>query len=450
MEASEWRDMCARVGSRQPFPVDAVGFAGGDLGRYEHVLVVPVCGEPIAGIRRLLESINEDTLTILVVNQNPESRDEYIEANNALMVAIDRTEQLSARKKVVAFHCWLPTAFGVGGARRIGCGIALELIRSGLILNHWLHNTDADCVLPTNYFSRTLKRVHKRTGMVLHGLGHIGSGADLEAACALECGLILGQLWLVRVQTPHALVPSGTGISCSAQAYAEAGGWAPWAYAEDTSMIARLSNVGPVEIAPDVRVRFEARPISRAISPLAKDGEAGHGGEVSRLAKGIAADKKIKTASPAAWHTFAVMVRAIEMWLRGDLAHDVPVVSALILASERCELKGGVDIDVATEIFEVVIGSPSMLFRVPGKRQRKAFWTQILDYTKQAALLNLLSAKMGDRGRILLRDAIDGSPFGVKHGDSWVKTAEALAKVEERHCCVTTGAGSIENDEVAT
>ncbi len=50
-------------------------------------------------------------------------------------------------------HYSIPDKEGVGLARKIACDIACKLIHENKVSSLWIHNTDADVSLPTNYFS---------------------------------------------------------------------------------------------------------------------------------------------------------------------------------------------------------------------------------------------------------------------------------------------------------
>src|SRR5207245_396470 len=67
---------------------------------------------------------------------------------------------------------YLPAGQGVGLARKIGFDVALALRAAGRIASPWISSTDADTILPRDYFDRTGGADPERTGAAIYPFEH--------------------------------------------------------------------------------------------------------------------------------------------------------------------------------------------------------------------------------------------------------------------------------------
>ena len=151
----------------------------GDLSsQHGYALTVPVYDEGDSFFR-LLSSLGSEpscgplgsTLVIAVVNARDDSGEAVLERNqltqSRLRDTFPETKPLGdgALLHTTAFgqllcidrssRARLPRKRGVGLARKVACDLALALRAKGKIASRWIHLTDADAVLPADYFART-------------------------------------------------------------------------------------------------------------------------------------------------------------------------------------------------------------------------------------------------------------------------------------------------------
>ncbi len=146
-------------------------------GSFGHALVIPAYGER-ESLFHLLGSIpagpGGQVLVVLVLNARADSATAVHEANEEVRGRLEKElpapAGLSAEPPARAFPIpggtlllvdravagrFLPEGQGVGLARKIGNDIVLALRAAGRLESPWIHNTDADTVLPPDYFEQT-------------------------------------------------------------------------------------------------------------------------------------------------------------------------------------------------------------------------------------------------------------------------------------------------------
>ncbi|MDG1937631.1 MAG: hypothetical protein P8I62_02080 [Pseudomonadales bacterium] len=146
----------------------------GLTGQYQHCVCIPAYNEEPKFIERLVAFINRQsaTLAIIVLNRPDETTDnknnDALE-NHACKKRLTQQLSMSWQHNNLQFHCaenqsavllvdrfdagaLIPYKQGVGLARKIAADIALQLIERQQITSPWIYSTDADVVLPDNYF----------------------------------------------------------------------------------------------------------------------------------------------------------------------------------------------------------------------------------------------------------------------------------------------------------
>ena len=118
-----------------------------------------------------LDSIPQDqekALIIIIINSHTDHSPELVERNQQTLQRLKSQFTLicdiSSYKASLHQHHLshllvidknrLPAKHGVGLARKIGADLALQLIVDNKLKSHWIHNTDADVVLPHDYFQQ--------------------------------------------------------------------------------------------------------------------------------------------------------------------------------------------------------------------------------------------------------------------------------------------------------
>jgi hypothetical protein len=141
----------------------------------------------------------------------------------------------------------IPAAQGVGLARKTGCDIALKWMSEGAINGEWIHSTDADAVLPQDYFQQ-LDSGNQQAVAAVYPFRHI-PGADHncdEATALYELRLHHYVLGLEYAGSPYAYHTLGSCLAVKAGAYAQVRGFGKRAGGEDFYLLNKLAKLGAV------------------------------------------------------------------------------------------------------------------------------------------------------------------------------------------------------------
>ena len=258
----------------EPEAVAADALEGG-LG---HVLVIPAYGEG-QSLFDTLGSVPKgpkgETLVIVVLNAREDSPPAMHEANEAARrrlrgvakAAADRTEPHPSTALKVENGTilvvdrarpghFLPKGQGVGLARKIGNDIALRLHAAGRVASPWIHNTDADVILPNDYFDQTASIPETGNAAALYFFEHrFAEDPKLaEAARLYEISLRYYTLGLAWAGSPYAYQAMGSCVAIRPEAYAAVRGFPKKNAAEDFYALDKLAKFGSI-------VRLAGRPL---------------------------------------------------------------------------------------------------------------------------------------------------------------------------------------------
>ena len=247
--------------------------AEGLSAEYGHVLVIPAYGED----RSLIETLGSvphgpagDTLIVVVLNARQASSPDVHESNARVRERLAAAgagpaRELAASPAVTEFplpngrlvlidralpDSFLPEGQGVGLARKIGNDFALALHGAGRVASPWIHNTDADVILPNDYFDQVVP------------LGDAGSGDAAavyffehrfaedpglaDAARLYEISLRYYTLGLAWAGSPYAYEAMGSCIAVRPSAYAAVRGFPRKDAAEDFYFLNKVAKVGGI------------------------------------------------------------------------------------------------------------------------------------------------------------------------------------------------------------
>lgn len=272
---------------------------------YGHVLVIPAAGEG-RGIGETLSSIPDGplgaVLTIVVLNATPDAEKAIHSANdqsrealgravgrsipqrlspNAVLYEDSRSGLLLVDRASAAF-C-LPRGQGVGLARKIGADLALALRLAGHVRSHWIHMSDADAILPGDYFAQLVGSKDESVSAQLYRFRHrAGSGDEAdEAAQQYEATLRYYVLGLRFAGSPYAFHSIGSTLAVNGLAYARVRGFPRRTAAEDFYLLNKLAKVGQVDALRGEPLALSSRMSRRvpfgtgaAIAQMLEDGVA--------------------------------------------------------------------------------------------------------------------------------------------------------------------------------
>ena len=228
---------------------------------WQHVLVIPAYDES-PDLLRALSCLGETetTLVILVINR-PDS-DPDATRNKSLRDAIGRLEpvsqytehelyRLSTSVDLMAFDMEAtigpsPAAQGVGLARKMGCDIAMLWQHQGAIRSDWICCSDADALLPKDYFSRL--EAGANSSAAVFPFAHRPDASDevSEATALYELRLHHYVLGLKYANSPYAYHTLGSCIAIKRQQYCQIRGYPKRSGGEDFYVLNKLAKVGSI------------------------------------------------------------------------------------------------------------------------------------------------------------------------------------------------------------
>ncbi len=264
--------------------------------RFGHVLAIPAAGEG-ASLHDVLSSIPVgplgDVLVILVVNASVDSPRWISDANLALFERLyrdwgaghscaslgrlyDRPHGALLLVDRAAVDRKLPAKQGVGLARKIGADLALALWQSDRIESPWIHCTDADVVLPSDYFEQPMSASpdasalayryrHVPENVTRNAHARIAphatrtEGSLSRAALEYEISLRYYVRGLSYAGSPFAFHTIGSTMAVRASAYAQTRGFPRRLAAEDFYLLNKLAKVGRVDILTGLPIDLSSR-----------------------------------------------------------------------------------------------------------------------------------------------------------------------------------------------
>jgi len=249
---------------------------------FKHVIVIPAYKESSSFIKRLLLStIADNILFIIVINQPDTDKNSFPQldlsrfikdSGNSLFKSNLLDLIVSPKQRyflvVDAFTQGLPAKQGVGLARKIGADIAILLINANKIQTNWIHSTDADAHLPTNYFHicELLEKlpVKNQPVAVNYNFNHVSEDVALNAANNLyETALRYYIAGLSYAKSPYNFFTIGSLIAFKAQAYAMVRGFPKRSAGEDFYLLNKLAKLGDIKFLKESVINIDARASDR-------------------------------------------------------------------------------------------------------------------------------------------------------------------------------------------
>lgn len=246
---------------------------------YRNVLVIPAHMETTAFIERLeTNPLNSNYLLILVSNNPSEiDSDRYQQSLNYHQQIADYLEKPCWINQHLSLHpnngfdvllvnrtgnLALPKKQGVGLARKIGADIALYLSLKNRIKSRWIMSSDADALLPRDYFELNEDR---QVCAVSYPFSHICDESAVGKATALYESSIKHYVnGLKRAGSSYAYHSLGSALAFDITAYAQVRGFPKRSAGEDFYLLNKIAKLGPV-LSPDTpEIQIIARQSSRA------------------------------------------------------------------------------------------------------------------------------------------------------------------------------------------
>jgi hypothetical protein len=260
---------------------------------WHQVLVIPAYREPADFAAQLQQlALRQPGLLIILVLNRPDS-DSDCRCNDALRNALlnfpleDTLPTSNAALLQLAPHSHLllverpdplPADQGVGLARKLGCDLALALAANKTLCSHWIHSSDADAILPEDYFEASTK-TSKAVALTFPFIHRLPEAPRARLAMQLyELRLHYYVLGLQRAGSPYAYHSLGSCLAIDTSAYARVRGFPKRSGAEDFYLLNKVAKLGavarppcaPIELAPRLssRVPFGTGPALAQLAEL--------------------------------------------------------------------------------------------------------------------------------------------------------------------------------------
>ena len=251
--------------------------------QYRWVLIVPAFDEPPDFTTELLRNIHFETqahalLVIRVVNAPADAASDArtrtlasLSGNRGQPLALNRIRPGIDQLTLDAATHPLPAKEATGLARKLGNDVACTLMRNNRVRCWLLCNTDADAVLPGNYFQRLAHELHASElagppapAAWIMPFRHTAANAEHQLAGALyELYLRSLYLQLERCGSPYAYPALGSVLAVSPQHYARVRGFPKRRAGEDFYLLNKLIKTAPVIYLNGAPVILQARASHR-------------------------------------------------------------------------------------------------------------------------------------------------------------------------------------------
>lgn len=253
------------------------------LDRASFVLIIPAFDEGQNFLNNLLtlkKNLKEPTQIIVILNSPIHGCKEKLENNLNLkrqLSALGSKNVLDEQnllvldghfKLLISGNWLLEKNEGVGLARKMGADFALKLISEGLIEFPVIFSTDADAVLPDDYFSQTkilFKESAEKISAITFPFRHTIPKDNQQALAIAMYEAKLRQYYegLKKAGSNYAFFTIGSAMAMAAESYAATRGYPKKAAGEDFYLLNKLAKVGKVVEVPTKPIKLSARLSSR-------------------------------------------------------------------------------------------------------------------------------------------------------------------------------------------
>ena len=234
---------------------------------YDHLLCIPAYAESPGFLDQLIaQSKAHSVLIILVLNARADAPSTHITltreianhlkqkcpclgqlaGNMQLLKMTDTIDVLLVERCMPGYY--LQGDDGVGLARKIACDIACRLITQGGIKSRWIHSTDADAILPADYFSITTALDSTKTSAAVYPFRHTphADGNVQQAQTLYDLSMdyyVAGLKWAGSRWAYHTI---GSTLLINAEHYAQVRGFPKRQAGEDFYLLNKLAKIGDI------------------------------------------------------------------------------------------------------------------------------------------------------------------------------------------------------------
>ena len=235
---------------------------------YKYVVVIPICNERVDVLKSIFLQINKNqsVLVILVVNSpaNHVKSFKWCKQNalfiNKIKKNINFNYKLSNNIELIKTDEFFDTIIvdrnsqgrkidkdqGVGLARKIGCDIALKYYKEGTIECPFVFSTDADVILPDDYFKHVNASMSDYSAIVLD-FEHFSDDALLkQLQFYYDFKIRYYHAGITYAGSKYDYIPLGSTLIASFDCYAKVRGFPKKNAGEDFYLLNKLAKIKPV------------------------------------------------------------------------------------------------------------------------------------------------------------------------------------------------------------
>ncbi len=228
---------------------------------------MPIFDEKSDCLNSVLKNITtEDTLIIPVFNapeqkNSRESSVQFLEEKiEQTLACFDDFRRNSSFPSLIIDRVTegrrIPPKEGVGLARKIGSDVALSLIAQDKIKSQWIYQTDADAVLPSDYFLRDLPIA----GAALFPFKHVSNDTILQKCARLyEMHMEHYEKSLSKSGSIYGFTALGSTMVIGASTYAAVRGFPKKNAGEDFYMLNKIRKLYHIKAVGGSPIEIEAR-----------------------------------------------------------------------------------------------------------------------------------------------------------------------------------------------
>ncbi len=234
--------------------------------QFDHCLVIPAFDETWQDLSEVWARVNGNYLVILVINapsvhqatlklfaraagDDGSGQIRYIPGEQPLLV-IDRC---------TGTHTILPR-HGVGLARKIGTDVALALISQGTVASRRINMTDADAILPADYFKSPFD---PGDAAEVYPFEHIAEPGNEVPTCLYDLSTLYFAAGLNWAGSAYGYPSLGSTMAVNANHYAMVRGFPKKSAAEDFYLLNKLAKTGKVRRVAIPPIRLSGRLSTR-------------------------------------------------------------------------------------------------------------------------------------------------------------------------------------------
>ncbi len=229
---------------------------------WQEVLILPICGEDTSCVQRLLQHQSNQKFLLIIVINRPEShiKSELWKGYNIKLIKyLSHKYQVSYQWKAHTLfyagqHSLLLLNFndqpfmkkqGVGLARKIAADTALMLTYQNRIKSQWIHSTDADTILPIDYFQASQKA--RKAVALSFPFVHVARNQLMQRLQTIyDLKLKYYQWGMQQIGVAYNYIPLGSALAFNASAYAQVRGFPLKNAGEDFYLLNKLAKIGQV------------------------------------------------------------------------------------------------------------------------------------------------------------------------------------------------------------